>query len=52
MTEQKSKGQLIAEKFDQILKERGLPPIPTVVPERPRIWITIHPVKTPTSDED
>ena len=52
MTEQKSKGQLLAEEFDRMLEAEGLAPIPTVVPDRPRVWITIHPVKPPTSDED
>ena len=50
MIEKKSKGQLIAEEFDRKCKERGLAPIPTVVPERPRIWITIHPIKNQESD--
>jgi hypothetical protein len=52
MTERKSKGQLIADEFDRLCREKGLPLIPTVVPDRPRVWITIHPVKPSTSDED
>ena len=45
MTEQKSKGQLLAEEFNRLCKEKGLPPIPIRKPDRPKIWVTIHPVK-------
>ena len=52
MTEQKSKGQLLAEEFNRLCRERGLRPIPIVKPDKPRIWVTIHPVKTPKSETE
>ena len=46
MTNQKSKGQELAEYFNKKLREKGLPEVPIVKPEKGKIWVQIKPRKS------